>query len=46
MRMQERDDEFRDFYYTQVAGLRRLALFISANPADAEDLAQEAHSIP
>ncbi len=42
MRMQERDDEFRDFYYTQVADLRRLALFISANPADAEDLAQEA----
>lgn len=42
MRMQERDDEFKDFYYTQIAGLRRLALFVSANAADAEDLAQEA----
>ena len=42
MRTQERGDEFKDFYYTQVAGLRRLALFMSASTGDAEDLAQEA----
>ena len=42
MRMQQRDAEFKDFYSGEVAGLRRLALFISASPADAEDLTQEA----
>lgn len=42
MRLQERDDEFKEFYCAHIAGLRRLALFVSANPTDAEDLAQEA----
>lgn len=42
MRMQQRDAEFKDFYSGEVARLRRLALFVSASPADAEDLTQEA----
>lgn len=36
MRMQQRDAEFKDFYSGEVARLRRLALFVSASPADAE----------
>jgi RNA polymerase sigma-70 factor (sigma-E family) len=42
MRITDRDAEFKTFYYGQVAALRRLALFVSASPADAEDLTQEA----
>ena len=42
MRINERDAEFKSFYYAQVAGLRRLALFVSASHPDAEDLTQEA----
>ena len=42
MRTRERDEEFELFYDAQVAALRRLALFVSAGAADADDLAQEA----
>ncbi|CAN5615845.1 hypothetical protein BH24ACT26_BH24ACT26_05620 [soil metagenome] len=42
MRTPQRDEEFRHFYFAHAPALRRLALLMSGNGAEADDLAQEA----
>ncbi|HVF52035.1 MAG TPA: SigE family RNA polymerase sigma factor [Actinomycetota bacterium] len=42
MRTSERDAEFRDFYFSEHARLRSIALMLVGDPGKASDLAQEA----
>lgn len=42
MRSAERDREFRAFYFAEAGHLKRLALLLTGDPLQAEDLAQEA----
>jgi RNA polymerase sigma-70 factor (sigma-E family) len=42
MRTQTRDAQFRAFYFAESGRLRRLALFLTGNQHEAEDLSQEA----
>ena len=41
-RISNRDEEFRDFYFQQASRLKRLGLVLTADPVQADDLAQEA----
>lgn len=42
MQLSSRNLEFEDFYVEQAGRLKRLALWLTASPAEADDLAQEA----
>jgi RNA polymerase sigma-70 factor (sigma-E family) len=41
-RDRDRDEEFRAFYFSEVSGLRRLALLMTGDPHRAEDLTHDA----
>ena len=42
MRLRDRDEEFRAFYFAEATRLKGVALLMTGDPARAEELAQEA----